>query len=45
MKKCPRCQTELEKDEILCPNCGLYVEATEDYDAYADLCDEEVEDE
>lgn len=41
MKKCPRCQAELEDDDILCPCCGFYVEAREDYDAHADMEDEE----
>jgi len=36
MKKCSRCEAELEDDDILCPNCGFYVEAREDYDAISD---------
>ena len=36
MKKCPRCQREVEDDVILCPRCNLYIEAKEDYDAIAD---------
>jgi len=35
-KECPRCREELAEDDILCPSCGLHIEATEDLDAVSD---------